>query len=710
VTIPADRVREQLERMLACGIFQGAARASTLLRFVVEETLAGRSDRLKDYTLGAEALGRGDDFDPRTDPIARVEASRLRSRLELYYATEGAADPVVITLPKGGYVPAFAEHVSANPEPADRLRDTAVELPPTSFRGYWPVALGISLVAATALILSLGRLETPTGREASARELVTPGTTDPTSLAIAPDDSAVVVVGSDGGVPRLWQRPRDGWEWTPLEGTEYASLPFWSDDATRIGFFAGTRVKYLELTTDTVTDITVVAVPAGAAWSREGAVLFPMTPDSPLFLARPGDRHPAPVTTLGHGHTGHRAPHFLPDGRRFVFLVVGAPDVRGIYLGDTQTSEIQRLFASDGPAQFARGHLFYTDQRRLLARAFDPDDPSDDGPPQLVSADVASSERSGIPAFSVSRVGTIVFRAGRGGRRHLVRVDGEGRVIEQIEAPESRGPYYPALSPDGYRLLVQRTHGGNTDIHRIELSTGLSTRVTDDPQPDIAPLWVTDTEFVYSSQDVTVLPGGVAGRVFNLYRRPLNDARSQLVESAVSKQATDICRRHGTVLFRTFDGEELGNIWAKPAQGEPFRVRGTGHDERDAQFSPDCELIAYQSDERDGRFEVYVQPFPSGEPKRVSGGGGGHPRWSSDGSRLYYIAPDSSLVVVPITKAPEAEVAVGAAQPLFFAHVGTVASVNLPSYLVVNNGQRFILDQTIEEAAPPLRYLEGWKP
>src|SRR5688572_4795833 len=106
--IPApDETTAQLERMLASGVFRGAARSSTLLRFLVEQTLAGQAERLKDYTLGAEALGRGDSFDPRTDPIARVEAGRLRQRLELYYATEGAADPVVIALPKGGYVPTF---------------------------------------------------------------------------------------------------------------------------------------------------------------------------------------------------------------------------------------------------------------------------------------------------------------------------------------------------------------------------------------------------------------------------------------------------------------------------------------------------------------------------------------------------------------------------------------------------------------------------
>src|SRR5882672_7206867 len=93
--LPSTAVLEELEKILSGSVFRNAGRSSRLLRFVVDETLNGRADRLKDYTLGAEALGRGDDFDPRTDPIARVEASRLRSRLELYYATEGASDPVL---------------------------------------------------------------------------------------------------------------------------------------------------------------------------------------------------------------------------------------------------------------------------------------------------------------------------------------------------------------------------------------------------------------------------------------------------------------------------------------------------------------------------------------------------------------------------------------------------------------------------------------
>src|SRR5215208_779550 len=105
--IDRDGILQQLERVLSSSVFRRADRSSALLRFIVEQTLDGQGDRLKEYTLGAEALGRGESFDPRTDPVVRAEASRLRARLDQYYATMGLNDPVVIGLTKGSYVPQF---------------------------------------------------------------------------------------------------------------------------------------------------------------------------------------------------------------------------------------------------------------------------------------------------------------------------------------------------------------------------------------------------------------------------------------------------------------------------------------------------------------------------------------------------------------------------------------------------------------------------
>jgi serine/threonine-protein kinase len=104
-----EAVRQQLFRIVDSRMFRNAERLRAFLRFVVEETLAGREGGIKEYAIACEVCGRAASFDPKTDPIVRVDANRLRSRLESYYQNEGTDDPVLISLPKGAYIPVFSE-------------------------------------------------------------------------------------------------------------------------------------------------------------------------------------------------------------------------------------------------------------------------------------------------------------------------------------------------------------------------------------------------------------------------------------------------------------------------------------------------------------------------------------------------------------------------------------------------------------------------
>ena len=113
---PSEEVRAQLQRILGHRDFEASARTREFLRFVVEETLAGRGHRLKGYTVAVEVFGRAKDFDANLDPIVRIQAGRLRRALEHYYLVAGGDDPIVIGVPKGGYVPVFTR----NARPATR--------------------------------------------------------------------------------------------------------------------------------------------------------------------------------------------------------------------------------------------------------------------------------------------------------------------------------------------------------------------------------------------------------------------------------------------------------------------------------------------------------------------------------------------------------------------------------------------------------------
>ena len=100
-------VGDALERVLASPDFVESARNRNFLRFIVTETLAGRSNRIKAYTIGTTVFGRDDSFDPQHDAIVRIEAGRLRRALEHYYLTGGRDDPLRIEIPRGSYVPKF---------------------------------------------------------------------------------------------------------------------------------------------------------------------------------------------------------------------------------------------------------------------------------------------------------------------------------------------------------------------------------------------------------------------------------------------------------------------------------------------------------------------------------------------------------------------------------------------------------------------------
>ena len=99
--------RQQLERVLGSVTFRQVDRLKRFLNFIVTEALAGRGTQLKEYVIGVQVFDKDSSFDPRADPIVRVQARRLRARLVRYYSEEGGADALVIELPKGGYSPVF---------------------------------------------------------------------------------------------------------------------------------------------------------------------------------------------------------------------------------------------------------------------------------------------------------------------------------------------------------------------------------------------------------------------------------------------------------------------------------------------------------------------------------------------------------------------------------------------------------------------------
>ena len=116
----AEAIREELGRILASPGFAKARQLRTFLSFLVEKTLAGDTENLKEYSIAVQVFGRDESFDPTADNIVRVEARRLRTRLAEYYASDGRFDPLLIDIPKGTYIPQFS---TRDFQEEDRLAD-----------------------------------------------------------------------------------------------------------------------------------------------------------------------------------------------------------------------------------------------------------------------------------------------------------------------------------------------------------------------------------------------------------------------------------------------------------------------------------------------------------------------------------------------------------------------------------------------------------
>jgi TolB-like protein/Tfp pilus assembly protein PilF len=180
-------VQETLQRITASPLFANSPRMSRFLRFVVEETAAGRAENLKEYVVGLRVFDKAESFDPSVDTTVRVEASKLRAKLARYYENEGRRDPVVIEIPKGHYAAKFCtreplditpapprEAASSTPEPArathvvrneprlEVIGSAAVGAPASIWRRR---AIGFAVVvivaAATYAVLVLERARSP---------------------------------------------------------------------------------------------------------------------------------------------------------------------------------------------------------------------------------------------------------------------------------------------------------------------------------------------------------------------------------------------------------------------------------------------------------------------------------------------------------------------------------------------------------------------
>ncbi|MDH4070674.1 MAG: protein kinase, partial [Ignavibacteria bacterium] len=476
-------------------------------------------------------------------------------------------------------------------------------------------------------------------------------------IAISPDGEHLVYVGASQGRQRLWLRPLKSVTSRPISGTEGAEAPFWSWDGRQIGFFAGGKLKRVDLAGSTPISICDAPNGRGGSWNEEGLIIFAPNQGGTLFLVPGNGGTPRQITHLDtlHSEVEHIWPFFLPDGKHFVALNREVRDAEGdIFLGSIDDGKRTPVLKSVANAMYIpSGFLLFIKEQALVAQRFDADKGVVTGDPFRVVENVGHIPLYGVGSFSVSRNGILVTGGGRSVDRTLAWFDRSGHELGLQGSP---GNYFDiALSPDEKRAAVQLWDllGGNSDIWVLEVERGLTTRFTFETSVEDDPVWSPDGKWLAFSSSRGEFPSP--------YRKLASGtgAVEALPTSGVSEFPSDWSPDGRFLAVTRQDPVTKFDIWVAPLTGggAPFPLVQTEFDEWLAKFSPDGKWLAYASNES-GRFEVYVRSFSgtadqsaAGERSgkwQVSSNGGAQPRWRKDGKELFYVDAARILTAVPV--------------------------------------------------------------
>jgi Tol biopolymer transport system component len=590
-------------------------------------------------------------------------------------------------------------------DPEDRYqsaRDAFLELrgtgsaevprPPARRVAWRPVAAGAiaALVVATVGVAiwrsnrgvapsdaPLLRLSIAPGPEAAFPEMP----------AISPDGSHVAFSAvSPDGIQRLWIWSTESARSLTVGATDGAVLPFWSPDSRHVAFFAGGKLKKVDVNGGEPQVLADAPSGAGGSWNRNGVIIFAPAGAGGLHRVAAVGGTSTPLTTIAPGATvaTHRRPWFLPDGEHFLFLAQEPGQIASsVHVGSLgHPDQAPRLLTADSEAMYSSGFLIYARGPRLLAHSFDVERLQATGEPFPIAENLPfQTDRGVYSSFSISSSGIVCYSTGDAGRKQFVWFDRAGRVERRVGPA---GLYRDFdMSPDDRRLVVARydPDRGLNHLWLMDVERGALSRFSIESRSHTDPVWSNNGRRIAFS---------VREKLFFDIHQQGTDANAKdevLLTSEHAKYVEDWSRDGRFILYAVLkDGVDL---WILPTFGSrqprPFLESPFHKDE--PQFSPDGRWVAYNSNET-GRWEVYVTSFPDAQQKfPVSTAGGIQPQWRADGRELFYLGLDGTMMsaTVDISRGFTAGI------PTALFRTGLQRNPGTGQYAVSQDGQRFLL-------------------
>jgi len=605
------------------------------------------------------------------------------------------------------------------------------ETPPTTTqtpvvaadRRTWLPWVAAGVLAVAAIAFALAYFQSPRAPQVSVH-----------SYILAPEKATFLLTGNSAGPPvlspdglriafaaknadgkqMLWIRPLNSAVAQPMSGTEGATYPFWSADSRYVAFFAAAKLNKLDASGGPPQALCDAPSGRGGTWNSTGTIVF--APDTNVGLARVdaagGTR--VPLTTPDAKETGYRWPDFLPDGNHFLYFAHGSTTTdSGIYLAalDSKDKERKLLLRNDSNAIYAApGYLLFVRDNTLMAQRFNPRSLALEGETKPVADHVAVNTDTWRSILTASANGELLYQHGAaGGGSQLVWYDAAGKQGEPV-LPETADYYQPALSPDASKLAFVLENNGVGDIWVLDLARRTRTRITFGPQYSDWPIWWPDGKSIVFGYGATAAGG-------TLYRQNADGtgSKEKLLEiPGITEIPFSVSPDGQYIAYMRSDPKSNTSydIWALPmfpdksGDQKSFPVVATNFADVAPSFSPDGKWLAYANNET-GRFEVYIQPFPSGGGRwQVSTAGGSRPNWRKDGKELFFFSTDQQMMAVDVSQ-KGASLQLGAPHALFKAT--TVSGPSGP-YTVSADGKKFVMNTVLPQSiTEPLTLIINWQ-
>jgi len=561
----------------------------------------------------------------------------------------------------------------------------------------WKWALVLGIVAIVATVVGIAIVSRKPSQRLTQSSLLAPEASRIRAdygLALSPDGTMLALLAEKDGTTQLWVRSIDSLSARPLEGTENARLPFWSPDGRHLGFFADGKLKRIPVVGGAARTLTTAIEPRGGAWGPDDRIVFSPDYRDGLWSISAAGGEAVRLTELDQerGEKSHRWPVYLPQGRHVLFLA--QTDEGG---SSSDRSRIDALTLADGSrtrildvnsstAYSPPGALLFWREGSLYAQPFDAKRLVVEGEPVQVAEDVGYTQNERA-VFTISQEETLVYHKGSGVRQP-VGLEWYGRDGEMLSEAAPVGIYREtSLAPDGRRLAYSE----GLTVWVRDLDRGTETRVTDDDEDHLFPLWSPDGKWL----------------VFTTSRTAGSEFRRKLASGLGEEELVFTLDRVGYARAWSPDGRFLAyqalgpgtewDCWLYSFEEDETRpIVSTKFTDIEPTFSPDGRWLAYASTES-GRAEVYVVPVDDQSRKwRVSTGGGRSPIWSSAGDEIIYADLERHLMVVPVQGGTDLEI--GIPQILFQMpeQATPFGAFDFADYGVAPDAQRFLVHHSLE--------------